>query len=365
MSDERPYNPDSSSSVTRHSFLPLSGILNVDKPAGPTSHDIVAHVRRLLNPKSKRRVPTEWAGTHAVGGGTRNPKSKVGHAGTLDPAATGVLLVLLGTATRLAEYLTDLPKEYDARIRFGLRTDSQDTTGAVLSRDDPSFLTEDQVRAALDPFRGEILQTPPMVSAVKVGGQRLYELARRGEEVERAARPVTIHKLSLEEFHPGPEAEGRLLVRCSSGTYVRTLCADLGEALGCGAAMATLRRTAIGPFLLSESVSLEGLERAVANERLNEHLLPPAAAVAHLPAVTVTAAEQARLLHGMAAAATFQPASSVAPTFQSASPAAPTGKSASPVRVLDESRNLIAIARQENDHLLPVKVLVAPVGTDR
>src|SRR5262249_41830465 len=134
-----------SSLITHHSSLPLSGILNVDKPAGPTSHDIVARVRRLVNPKSK----------------IQNPKSKIGHADTLDPAATGVLVVLLGTATRLAEYLTDLPKEYDARIRFGLRTDSQDTTGAVLTGEDASSLTEEQVRAALDPFRGEILQTPP------------------------------------------------------------------------------------------------------------------------------------------------------------------------------------------------------------
>src|SRR5437867_3727843 len=247
-----------------------SGVLNVDKPAGPTSHDVVARVRRLT--------------------GTR----RVGHAGTLDPAATGVLVVLVGVATRLAEYLTELPKRYEAVIRFGLRTDTQDTTGTVLSEADASALTEADVEAALAPFRGEILQTPPMVSAVKVEGKRLYELARRGETVERAARPVTIHELRLEEFHPGREAWGRLVVGCSSGTYVRTLCADLGEALGCGAAMAALRRTAIGPFDLSGAVSLEELEQAVANGRLKDHLLPPAAAVAHLPAVMVNAADQAR-----------------------------------------------------------------------
>jgi tRNA pseudouridine55 synthase len=323
MRDEN--GPDSSL-LPQPSSPGVAGLLNVDKPAGPTSHDIVAQVRRLTNPKSK----------------IQNPKSKVGHAGTLDPAATGVLLVLLGSATRLAEYLTDLPKEYDARIRFGLRTDSQDTTGAVLTEQDASSLTEAQVRAALAPFRGEILQTPPMVSAVKVGGQRLYELARRGEEVERAARPVTIHELRLEEFHPGPEAWGRLLARCSSGTYVRTLCADLGEALGCGAALAALRRTAIGPFHLAHAVSLEELEQAAANGRLNDHLLPPGAAVAHLPAVTVDAAEQARLLHGMP----------VAPTFR---PAAPT--STLPVRVLNEGEELIAMGRWEEDQIVPVKVL--------
>src|SRR5438552_1246170 len=144
MSNEsRP--PSSSSLVPRHSSLTLSGILNLDKPAGPTSHDIVAQVRRLIvNPQSK----------------IQNPKSKirVGHGGTLDPAATGVLVVLLGAATRLAEYLADLPKEYDARIRFGLRTDTQDTTGTVLSEEDASFLTEEPVRAALAPFRSDILQ---------------------------------------------------------------------------------------------------------------------------------------------------------------------------------------------------------------
>jgi tRNA pseudouridine55 synthase len=311
-----------------------AGILSVDKPFGPTSHDIVARVRRLIaNPKSK----------------IQNPKSKirVGHAGTLDPAATGVLLVLLGAATRLAEYLGDLPKGYEARIRFGLRTDSQDTTGAVLAEEDASALTEAAVLAALDRFRGDILQTPPMVSAVKVGGKRLYELARRGETVERAARPVTIHELRLEAFHPGREAWGRLVVGCSSGTYVRTLCADLGEALGGGAAMAALRRTAIGPFRVAEAVSLEAVERAVTEGRLHEILLPPAAAVAHLPALTVDAAGRARLLHGMAVPALH-------------SPSLPPGAC---VRVLDESGELLAIGRWEGK-VVPVKVLAGSAATD-
>jgi tRNA pseudouridine55 synthase len=271
----------------------------------------------------------------------------VGHAGTLDPAATGVLVVLLGAATRLAEYLGDLPKWYEARIRFGLRTDSQDTTGAVLAEEDASNLTEAAVLAALPRFRGDILQTPPMVSAVKVGGKRLYELARRGETVERAARPVTIHELRLEEFHPGREAGGRLVVGCSSGTYVRTLCADLGEALGCGAALAALRRTAIGPFRVEDAVTLEALEQAVTEGRLNEILLPPAAAVAHLPAVTVDAAERARLLHGSAVPAL--PSASVAP-----------GAS---VRVLDETGELLAIGRWEGK-VVPLKVLAGSAAAD-
>jgi tRNA pseudouridine55 synthase len=324
-----------SSLIPHPSFLGFAGILNLNKPSGPTSHDIVARVRRLVTLQSK----------------IQNPKSKirVGHAGTLDPAATGVLIVLLGTATRLAEYLTELPKEYDARISFGMSTDSQDTTGVVLSRQDASSLTEAQVRAALAPFRGEIQQTPPMVSAVKVGGQRLDELARRGEVVERAARPITIHELCLIEFHPGPEAWGRLIVRCSSGAYVRTLCADLGDALGCGAAMAALCRTAIGPFRLADALSLEELEQAVVNGRLNDHLLPPAAAVAHLPAVTIGPDQQARLLHGM----------SVAPLSGAADAAAPTLQPGDSVQVLDRRGALVAIGRWESDQLFPVKVLAA------
>jgi tRNA pseudouridine55 synthase len=266
----------------------------------------------------------------------------VGHSGTLDPAATGVLIVLLGAATRLAEYMGDLPKSYEAEIRFGLRTDSQDTTGVILSQADASALTETAVRQALAGFRGEILQTPPMVSAVKVGGQRLYELARRGETVQRAARPVTIHELRLEEFHPGREACGKLVVGCSSGTYVRTLCADLGELLGCGAAMGALRRTAIGPFQIEIAITLEGLEQAIAGRRLTELLLPPAAAVAHLPAVAVDVEARARLLHGMAVPVTHPP------------PLSP----GSMARVLDERGALLAIGRWEGK-LVPLKVLAA------
>jgi tRNA pseudouridine55 synthase len=315
-----------------------AGVLNIDKPAGPTSHDVVARVRRLCGTK------------------------RVGHAGTLDPAATGVLVVLLGVATRLAEYATDLPKRYDAVIQFGLRTDSQDTTGATLSRDDASSLTEAAIEAALGSFRGEILQTPPMVSAVKVEGQRLYELARRGETVERAARPVTIYSLRLVEFHSGSNAWGRLLVECSSGTYIRTLCADLGEALGCGAAMGALRRTRIGPFQVEDALSLEALEQAVNEERLSEVLLPPTAAVAHLPAVRVGAEERRRLLHGMKVSGEWSVVSGEGPPAVRHS-SLTTHHSL--VRVLNEAYELIAIGRWESragdtaghGTIAPVKVL--------
>jgi tRNA pseudouridine55 synthase len=305
-----------------------SGVLNLDKPPGPTSHDVVARVRRLF--------------------GTR----RVGHAGTLDPAATGVLVVLLGVATRLAEYVTDLPKRYEAEILFGRRTDSQDSTGVLLSECDTSSLTEAAVLAALEPLRGDILQIPPMVSAVKVGGKRLYELARRGETVERASRPVTVYELCLEEFHPGAAARGRLTVCCSSGTYVRTLCADLGDALGCGAVMGALRRTTIGPFRVSEAVSLEQIEQAAAEGRQAELLLPPAAAVAHLPSVTVGGAERSRLLHGMAVPASDEPRSSAG---------SPAAASSSLVRVLDQQGELLAIARWE-EKIVPLKVLAEAAG---
>src|SRR5581483_9813166 len=190
---------------------PPGGLLNLAKASGPTSHDVVARVRRLL--------------------GVR----RVGHSGTLDPLAEGVLLVGVGPATRLLEYLGDLPKRYHAGIRFGQSTDTQDVTGTVLDTVDTLSLAKAQVEAALGAFRGETEQLPPMYSAVKVAGERLYERARRGEVVERSPRRVRIDELVLTEFRPGPAAEGALEVACSSGTYIRTLCHDLGHSLGVGA----------------------------------------------------------------------------------------------------------------------------------
>jgi tRNA pseudouridine55 synthase len=314
--------------VAPHTFSG-SGVLNLDKPSGPTSHDMVARVRRLF--------------------GTR----RVGHAGTLDPAATGVLVVLLGVATRLAEYVTDLPKRYEAEILFGRRTDTQDSTGMLLSECDTSFLTASAVRAAMEPLRGDILQVPPMVSAVKIGGKRLYELARRGETVERVPRPVTVYELRLEEFLSGSAARGQLSVCCSSGTYVRTLCADLGEALGCGAVMGNLRRTAIGAFRVSEAVSLEQVEQAALEGQQAELLLPTVAAVAHLPSVTVDDAERSRLMHGMTVPASAGPGAETGGLPSEALP--------SLVRVLDQQGELLAIARWEGK-LVPVKVLAEAAG---
>jgi len=208
------------------------GILVVDKPAGITSSDVVVRLRRLM--------------------GTR----QIGHTGTLDPMATGVLPVLIGRAVKASDYLTAEEKEYAAEMTLGLTTDTEDTTGRVLSTTD-ALPGEAEVRAAAAAFLGETEQTPPMVSALKIGGRKLLDLARAGVTVERAPRPIVIRSLSLTPLAP---SRWRLDVRCSKGTYIRTLCADIGRALGCGAAMSALRRVASGPFTLDDAVTLEALE---------------------------------------------------------------------------------------------------------
>jgi tRNA pseudouridine55 synthase len=211
----------------------VNGILIVDKPAGITSHDAVARVRRALAVK------------------------RIGHAGTLDPEATGVLVLGVGRGTRLLQFLSASDKEYAADILLGVETTTQDASGEVLSTADASTITRDRVESALAAFHGEIEQVPPMVSAVKVGGERLYKRALRGEEVAREPRMVTIYAIALEEFSPGERARARVRVRCSKGTYIRTLAHDLGRALGVGAHVSTLRRTASGSFREEDAVQLD------------------------------------------------------------------------------------------------------------
>lgn len=226
-----------------------SGLAVVDKPAGWTSHDVVAKSRGILGTK------------------------KVGHSGTLDPDATGVLLLGVGSVTRLLRFLSPLPKSYSCEIVLGVSTSTLDAGGDVVETHDMD-VTLDAVRAAAVALTGDILQVPPMVSAVQVGGKRLHELARQGIEIERAARPVTVHRF---EVAPTDDAlVYRATVECSSGTFVRSLAADLGVALGGGAHLRALRRTAIGPFTEAMARPLETPE-----------LLPPAAAVAHLPRLHV------------------------------------------------------------------------------
>lgn len=215
------------------------GILLIHKPQGMTSHDVVGRVRRLF--------------------GTR----QVGHTGTLDPMATGLLVVLVGRAVKASEYATAEGKQYRAVLRLGLQTDTEDITGAVLSRCE-SLPEEAAVQAVLTAFRGEIRQVPPMYSALKRGGEKLCDLARRGETVEREARPVTVEALTAARL---TDSDYALTVTCSKGTYIRTLCADIGRALGCGGTMASLCRTAVGDFLLTEAVTLEHLEGMTETER--------------------------------------------------------------------------------------------------
>lgn len=223
-----------------------SGVLLIDKPAGLTSHDVVGRIRRLF--------------------GTR----RVGHTGTLDPMATGVLVLLVGRAAKAAEYLTAHEKCYEAILRLGLTTDTEDTTGNTLTTS-AEIPSKDEVLAAAEHYLGRYMQTPPMVSALKVGGQKLLDLARRGIEVERAAREVTIHALNVTET--GRTDEYGLFVHCSSGTYIRTLCADIGRDLGCGGAMAALRRTKAGRFDIADCHTLEALEALCPEER-TKLLLP-------------------------------------------------------------------------------------------
>ena len=232
-----------------------NGILIIDKPAGWTSMDVCAKIRGILREK------------------------RVGHGGTLDPMATGVLPVFVGRATRAVEFAENGRKEYDAGLRLGLVTDTQDVTGTVLETR-PGAAGRAELEEALAAFRGEIQQIPPMYSAVKVQGKKLYELARKGQEVERKPREVTIYELELLEAES--ETDYRLRCLCSKGTYIRTLCHDIGQALGCGGALYRLRRTMAAGFTLADAVTLEDLQAQ------GEALLRPLDSLfARHPALTV------------------------------------------------------------------------------
>jgi tRNA pseudouridine55 synthase len=244
----------------------MDAVLLVDKPAGPTSFDVVARIRRSL-PR----------------------KTKVGHAGTLDPFATGLLLVACGRATRLAPFLVGLEKRYWTTVELGVRSDTGDVDGELAPSGEP-LPSADELRRAVAGFVGELDQVPPAASAVKVGGRRAYALARAGEAVELEPRRVQVHAFELCAFD-GVLAE--LDVRCSKGTYIRSLARDLGESLGCGAYCKTLRRTAIGSFAVDDA----GPPDAVA-EDLARWARSPADALAHLPARTLDAREQADVAHG-------------------------------------------------------------------
>lgn len=248
----------------------MLGLLNINKPSGMTSHDVVNAVRRIT--------------------GIR----QVGHTGTLDPLATGVLVVLVGPATRLAQYLSGVDKTYTAVVRLGETTSTYDAEGEILLRRPVTVGCAD-IEVALAAYRGPLLQTPPMVSAVKVGGKPLYKLARKGQEIERQPRQVTIHALTLDAC---ALPEFTLTITCSAGTYIRSLAHDLGEQLGCGAHLAALTRTATGRFDLAQSVTLEQLRALAEADRLAEALLPPDMAVMALPEITLTPAMESAVRYG-------------------------------------------------------------------
>lgn len=302
------------------------GVVVVDKPAGITSHDVTNRLRRAM--RDAYRSPGRRHG------------HKVGHTGTLDPAATGVLVVCIGRATRLVPYLQAGRKTYEARAVLGRTTTTLDAEGDVTGDRDASAVTEREVCEALKRFVGPIQQIPPMVSAVRVGGERLHAKARRGEEVEREPRSVVVHDLVLEDFAPGSLAEVEFLVSCSAGTYVRTLADDLGRALGVGGHLVALRRLASGGARISDASTLDAVEAAIGAGRLAELLMTPAAALAQAdyPSIVLPGDAVSQLSHGR--------------------PIAPTGHDGA-VAALDEAGRLIAIVADDDGGARP-QIVVAP-----
>ena len=245
----------------------MNGIVIIDKPEGWTSQDVVSKLRGALHTK------------------------RIGHGGTLDPMATGVLPVFVGRATRGVEFFEHAEKTYEAELRFGITTDTEDITGTVLTESKVN-ITREQLENALENFRGEIQQIPPMYSALKVGGQKLCDLARKGREVERKPRTITIFQLDLLDFDG---ITAKLRVRCSKGTYIRTLCKDIGENLGCGGCMASLRRVAAGAYTIDEAVVLAELVDAEDKEK---YLRPVDTMFAEYPSITLTPNQENRCRNG-------------------------------------------------------------------
>lgn len=295
----------------------MDGILIIDKPAGMTSHDVVSRVRRAV--------------------GTR----RVGHAGTLDPFATGVLVVCINRATRLSAFLTHLDKEYLATVRLGFATDTQDVTGKQITPLKTSNrLSLEELYHVLAGFTGPQLQTPPMFSAKQVAGERLYRAARAGREVERQPVPIIVHAIELTEKALKKNEDGTLdfiaKVRCSSGTYVRTLAHDIGAKLNVGGHLAALRRTAVGHFEIASAVNLEELEHRGREGTLSNLLVSPADALRHLAAVKLDADGANRVANGREIFPTRQQLESIQGAAQ-------------PLRLLHESGELLAVGQYDPD----------------
>ena len=247
----------------------MDGIVIVDKPEGWTSQDVVSKLRGVFQTR------------------------RIGHGGTLDPMATGVLPVFVGRATRGVEFFEHAEKTYEAVLRLGIATDTEDITGTVLEKKEVN-ISEAQFLSVLENFRGQIQQIPPMYSAIKINGQKLCDLARKGREVERQPRTITIHKLECLEF-TGTTA--RLLVHCSKGTYIRTLCKDIGEALGCGGCMESLRRVTAGEYTIENAVPLQTL---IDSENPEQHLLPVDSMFANYPKVVLPEKQEKCCRNGVA-----------------------------------------------------------------
>ena len=289
------------------------GMFNINKPSGLTSHDVIARVRRLTGQR------------------------RVGHAGTLDPMATGVLLVCLGKATRIVEYLTDRNKTYLAQIHLGVVTDTWDAEGQIISEHDTSMLTLDAIERALPHFMGHIIQTPPMYSAIKHQGRPLYELARKGITIARKPREIEITRLEIIEWHPPLIT---LQAACSKGTYIRSLAYDLGEFLGTGGYLSGLTRLAVGRFLLKDAVDLETLMEQGQDGSWRQHLLPLHLALQHMPGITVDEDAVRRLCFGQEIELTSPPDACLCCAY-------------------DAQRHLVTVPKPDTDNRLwrPHKVL--------
>ena len=250
----------------------MNGIIVIDKENGYTSFDVVAKMRRICGEK------------------------KIGHTGTLDPMATGVLPILIGNATKAQSLLPESDKEYEATFSFGITTDTLDITGKVLSQTESNVKSED-LEAVLPQFRGDIMQLPPMYSAVSKDGVRLYELARKGLVTEREARPITVYKLDLLNFDEQLQS-AQILVKCSKGTYIRSICDDIGQVLGCGAVMTSLRRVTACGYTLDDAITLDKAKDLSEKVMLEEYLRPTESVFACYPSVKVTEAQAVRFKNG-------------------------------------------------------------------
>ncbi|MGH2395839.1 MAG: tRNA pseudouridine(55) synthase TruB [bacterium] len=298
---------------------PAGGVLSICKPVGMTSHDVVDAVRRIV--------------------GTR----RVGHTGTLDPGAAGVLVLVLGRATRVAEFIADADKEYRVEIVFGRSTDTGDAYGEIVRESIPARVGRDELTAVLHRFTGRIEQVPPMASAVHVGGRRLYEYARQGSTVEAPPREVHIFRIDILEVREGPPAGAWLHVVCSKGTYIRKLCTDIGEAIGSGAYAQFMVRTRVAAHHLDETLTLEEIDRLASSGDLTRALQPTDAALGDLPAVDLTPSQRQAVLHGQGL-----------PLFKVAD--WQVLMQARAIRLRD-TQGLVAIGKVEQGVLRPFKVL--------